>query len=276
MTDPLVSVEWLEQNLEQVIVLDTTYYLPADPDRSRNDYLLEHIPGAQLFEIDSLADKASNLPHMLPTEKDFSVAMANLGIDGSRPVVVYDRSGNHFSAPRVWFMLRLFGLQNSFVLNGGLAEWKRIGCKLSSGSEVAAPVEMQQWKLSAADVLSGKQIAQCIAAGGRTILDARAQNRFDGQAPEPRPGLSSGHMPGATCVPFTGLTDASGKFATVDRLREIFESVEDDAPIVSCGSGMTACVLALGLARIGIQARLYDGSWAEWGTGTLGPIQTTL
>lgn len=274
MTDPLVSVEWLAENIKQVVVLDATYYLPPDPERSRSDFLTERVPGAQLFEIDKVADQTSDLPHMLPSEEDFAQAMAALGIDGSCPVVVYDRSANHFSAPRVWYMLRLFGLQNCFVLDGGLNAWKAAGQALASGDATSKAAPVRTWQFSSAYVLSGKKMAQVVASGKETILDARAQDRFDGKAPEPRPGLSSGHMPGATCTPFTSMTDESGQFVSQERLAEIFNISGVTLPIVTCGSGMTACTLALGLERIGIQARLYDGSWADWGQGTLGPIET--
>lgn len=274
MTDPLVTTDWLVANLEQVVVLDATYYLPPDPERSRADFATAHVPGARLFAIDEVADSHSDLPHMLPDETVFAAAMAELGIDGSRPVVVYDRSANHFSAPRVWFMLRLFGLQQSYVLDGGLPAWVEAGHATEAGDNAGPAVAAVAWTLDRSRVLSGTQMAQRVAAGDDVILDARARNRFDGQAPEPRPGLSSGHMPGAYCVPFVELTGADGRFASVAQLQDRFADFDRSEPIVTCGSGMTACVLALALERIGVRARLYDGSWAEWGQGQLGDILT--
>lgn len=274
MTDPIVTPDWLAQNLDRVKVLDATYYLPADPDRIRRDYDAAHIPGAALFEIDAVCDGNSDLPHMLPDEGTFARAMAALGIDGRVPVVVYDRSANHFSSPRVWYTLRLFGLHHSYVLDGGLPAWIAAGYPVSSGASTVTPVAEVDWTLDRARVLTGADMAAFVAAGGETIFDARSRERFEGRAPEPRPGLSSGHMAGASCVPFTELTDADGRFAGVDALRAMFAAAQGRSPIVTCGSGMTACVLALGLDRIGIGARLYDGSWADWGRGQLGAIHT--
>lgn len=274
MTDPIVTVDWLANNLGDVVVLDASYVLMADPASIRSDFLAEHIPGARLFEIDQIADQSSELPHMLPTEAHFATAMAELGIDGSRPVVIYDRSANHFSAPRVWMTLKLFGVKACCVLNGGLQAWKAAGHAIESGDPAKASVAANDWTLDRSRVVSGTDMAEYVRAGGETILDARANNRFIGEAPEPRPGLTSGHMPGSSCVPFTSLTDAEGNFLQPNALRELFSGVAAANPIVSCGSGITACVLALGLERIGVKARLYDGSWTEWGQGRLGPIAT--
>ncbi|SFJ79528.1 sulfurtransferase [Celeribacter neptunius] len=275
MSDPLVTADWLARNLDQVIVLDATYYLPPDPAQSRLDFETTRIPGARLFEVDEIADQASDLPHMLPDEARFAAAMAELGIDGTKPVVVYDRSATHFSAPRVWYTLRLFGLNECYVLDGGLPLWIKGGHPVEAGACQNAAVAARDWTLARHMVLSGAELAERVAAGGETVIDARSQERFDGTAPEPRPGLSSGHMVGASCLPFPALTGEDGRFADVATLKELFAAVDGGAPIVTCGSGMTACVLALGLARLGLGARLYDGSWAEWGQDTLGAIQTS-
>ncbi|WP_370271974.1 sulfurtransferase [Pseudooceanicola nitratireducens] len=275
MTDPFVTADWLASNLDTVVVLDATYYLPSDPARSRADWEAARIPGARLFEIDTVADPESDLPHMLPTEAGFAVAMAALGIDGTKPVVVYDRSTNHFSAPRVWYTLRLFGLEKVFVLDGGMTSWTGGGHATEQGA--ASPYEtvpQRTWKLRRSQVISGPDMAVRVATGGEVIIDARSQDRFDGTAPEPRPGLKSGHMPGATCLPFGTLTGPDGLFLGRAELKALFGNRAACDPILSCGSGMTACVLALGLARIGVTGRLFDGSWAEWGQGTLGPIET--
>ena len=274
MTDPIVTVDWLANNLGDVVVLDASYVLMADPATIRSEFLAEHIPGARLFEIDQVADHSSDLPHMLPTEAHFATAMSEFGIDGSRPVVIYDRSANHFSAPRVWMTLKLFGVEACYVLNGGLQAWKVAGHAIESGDPAKASVAAKDWVLDRSRVLSGADMAECVKAGSETIIDARANNRFIGEAPEPRPGLTSGHMPGSSCVPFTGLTDADGNFLEPAALSELFKGLATANPIVSCGSGITACVLALGLERMGIKARLYDGSWTEWGQGNLGPIAT--
>lgn len=273
MTDPLVSADWLAARLDDVVVLDATYYMPADPDRARADFAAARIPGARLFEIDAIADADSDLPHMLPDAETFAAAMAALGVDGSRPVVVYDRSATHFSAPRVWFTLRLHGLDEVYVLDGGLEAWRAAGHALASGAEEHAPVASRAWQIDGDRVLSGAEMGAHVARGEEPVIDARARDRFDGEAPEPRPGLQSGHMPGATCVPFTALTGADGHFLGREDLRALFTETGEGTTVVTCGSGMTACVLALGLHRLGRDAILYDGSWAEWGQGTLGPIR---
>lgn len=276
MSDPIVNSAWLAANLDNVVVLDASYVLMADPANTRSDFLEEHIPGARLFEIDLVSDQEAALPHMMPSEALFSAAMAELGIDGSRPVVVYDRSANHFSAPRVWFTLKLFGVPQCYVLNGGLQAWKAAGHATAVGEPEVRAVEPRSWTFAAHRVVSGAQMSDYVKQGSETIIDARAKNRFIGEAPEPRPGLTSGHMPGAVCVPFAGLTDAQGNFLDSQSLQGLLKDIPASNPIVSCGSGLTACVLALGLERIGIQARLYDGSWAEWGQGKLGTIATSL
>lgn len=187
MTDPIVKADWLAKNLDRVHVLDATYYLPADPTRSRLEFETVRIPGARLYEIDEVCDTQSDLPHMLPDAATFARAMANLGIDGRKPVVVYDRSANHFSAPRVWFTLRVFGIMESFVLDGGLNIWKRSGHPVSSGACEATTVPERSWVLDKSRVVSGADMAALVAARCETVLDARAQDRFDGKAPEPRP-----------------------------------------------------------------------------------------
>ncbi|NDW01886.1 sulfurtransferase [Salipiger sp. PrR002] len=273
--DPLIDPAELTESLDTVVILDATYYHPPDPERSRRDVSTLRIPGAQLFEIDEIADTSAPLAHMMPDAERFAAAMAELGIDGTRPVVVYDRSAAHFSAPRVWYTLRLFGVPDVRVLNGGLARWRAEGYETASGAlPEREPVARQSWTPELSRVLDGSAMADTVARGGAIILDARPEGRFFGRDPEPRAGLISGHMPGARSLPFTELTDAEGQFLAPEVLRERIGDGPERGTIVTCGSGMTACALALGLARIGREATLYDGSWAEWGTGDLGPITT--
>ncbi|ARO15928.1 thiosulfate/3-mercaptopyruvate sulfurtransferase (plasmid) [Ketogulonicigenium robustum] len=272
MSDPLVTPAWLAEHLADVVVLDATYLMPADADAAKQAYLDSHLPGAQFFPIDDIADKTSDLPHMMPDAATFGAAMAALGIDGQKPVVVYDRSPNHFSAPRVWFTLTAYGVPDVFVLDGGLLAWTAQNLPLESGDVTAATVAARDWVLGSGRVLSGPQMADVVAAGTRAIIDARGAARFKGEVAEPRPGLQSGHMPGATNVPFDTLTAPDGRFASAKTLDALLAGKAGDDTVLSCGSGMTAATLALGLARIGKQGSVYDGSWTEWGRGTLGPI----
>lgn len=272
--DPIVGSDWLAARLADVVLLDATYFLPADQARARAEFTAAHLPGARFFDIDAVADTTSDLPHMLPSSATFAAAVAALGIDGSRPVVVYDRSPNHFSAPRVWFTLRVFGLKEVYVLDGGLLRWQQEGRPLETGVPATAPVPLRDWQPDLSRVLSGEAMAQIVAQGQSQIIDARGAPRFRGEVAEPRPGLRAGHMPGARNLPFDQLTGTAGGFASPEQLRALFADKSGPDTVVSCGSGMTAAVLALGLARIGETARLYDGSWTEWGRGTLGPIVT--
>ncbi|WP_244070025.1 sulfurtransferase [Bradyrhizobium sp. Ce-3] len=270
----MISAARLSRRLHDFDIIDATYYMPADPARARADFQALRIPGARLFEIDEIVDRSSDLPHMLPDAGTFARAAAELGIDGSRPVAVYDRSVNHFSAPRVWLTLKLFGIENCYVLDGGFSAWMNAGCPVVSGDAGDRTVAPRTWTLDKGRVLTGAEMAKAVAAGDGTIFDARSKERFAGAAAEPRPGLRSGHMQGASCVPFTSLTRSDGLFVDPSTLRTMFGYPTDREPIVSCGSGLTACVLALGLARLGLNARLYDGSWSEWGRGALGDIIT--
>lgn len=273
MNDPIVTAKWLSDNLSEVDILDATYFMPADPAQSMSEFEAAHIPGARLFEIDAIADQSQSLPHMLPSEEGFTTAMARLGIDGSKPVVVYDRSVNHFSAPRVWFTLKLFGLQTVHVLDGGFLAWQAAGYATGQGSKPDDNVPARvKWSLDQTRVLSASDIGEIAQSASAQILDARSQPRFEGEAPEPRAGLKSGHMPGSSCVPFTALTKQNGSFADYELLRQLFSEINNPRPAVTCGSGLTACILALGLERLNIQARLYDASWMEWGTGKVGKI----
>lgn len=276
MTDPLITPRQLHDLLDEAIVLDATYYLPPDPVRSRDDHRTLRVPGARLFEIDEIADKSSDLPHMLPSEDTFAAAMAALGIDGTRPVVVYDRSANHFSAPRVWFTLRAFGVPDVRVLDGGLKAWIAAGLPTETGlAKDADAAPRRQWRLKDGSALTGPEMAEQAKRDPAAIVDARSADRFAGRAPEPRPGLQSGHMDGSLNVPFDTLTGPDGRFLDAEALSAVFGGLASPSPVVTCGSGMTACALALGLARIGTNARLYDGSWADWGRGELGPIASS-
>ncbi|QNI36717.1 3-mercaptopyruvate sulfurtransferase [Edaphobacter albus] len=266
--NPLVSVSWLADRLNdsQIVVLDAT--LPpvgvTPPVDTRGRYLERHIPGAVFFDIDELSDHSTSLPHMLPTEEEFSRKMGELGIGNEMTIAVYEQAGV-FSAPRAWWMLRTFGVDKVHVLDGGLDAWTAAGLPVESGTAKRAEVKFTA-RLDRSVVKSFEQVQKMIAAHAQ-ILDARSAGRFAGTAPEPRPGISSGHMPGATSVPFTELTE-TGRMKDADGLRELFaaKKVNLDQPITTtCGSGVTAAVIALGLEIAGAkQVNLYDGSWAEY------------
>jgi thiosulfate/3-mercaptopyruvate sulfurtransferase len=266
--NPLVSVSWLADRLDdpQVVVLDATLppvgVVPAVDTFGR--YLEAHIPGAVFFDIDELSDHSTSLPHMLPNEEEFSRKMAGMGVGDGLTLVVYEQTGV-FSAPRAWWMLRSFGVREVYFLDGGLAAWSQAGMRVEAGPVQRGKANFTA-RLDVGVVKDFEQIQQMIAAKAQ-ILDARSSARFEGMAPEPRPGISSGHMPGATSVPFTELV-ADGRLKDAESLREIFaaKKVDLDKPITTtCGSGVTAAVIALGLEIAGAgKVSLYDGSWAEY------------
>jgi thiosulfate/3-mercaptopyruvate sulfurtransferase len=265
---PLVSPEWLAARLQNpnTIVLDAT--LPpvgvTPPIDTRARYLDKHIPGALFFDIEELSDHSTPLPHMLPTPEDFSRSMSSLGVGDNMTIVVYEQEGV-FSAPRAWWTLRTFGAPNVYLLDGGLRAWTEANLPTESGPVHRAAATFHA-TLNPEAVKNLSQLKDKIA-NHQQILDARSAARFNGTAPEPRPGLSSGHMPGATSVPFTELVE-DGRLKPTEKLRELFlaKQVDLQQPITStCGSGVTAAVIALGLEVVGAQnVSLYDGSWAEY------------
>jgi thiosulfate/3-mercaptopyruvate sulfurtransferase len=265
---PLVTPSWLASRLHDpgTVILDAT--LPpvgvSPPADTRARYVAKHIRGAVFFDIDEMSDHSTPLPHMLPTPEAFSRSMSALGVGDQMAIVIYEQEGV-FSAPRVWWMLRTFGAQNVYMLDGGLRAWTEAGLPMQSGEVQRAPASFHA-KLDHNAVKSFIQIQQMIAEHTQ-ILDARSAGRFSGNAPEPRPGIGSGHMPGATSVPFTELVK-EGRLKPAQELGEIFaaKGVDMERPITTtCGSGVTAAVIALGLEIAGAKhVSLYDGSWAEY------------
>jgi thiosulfate/3-mercaptopyruvate sulfurtransferase len=266
--DHFVTTSWLASRLDDpgVVILDATLppvgvTLPVD---TRARYLAKHIPGAVFFDIEELSDRSSPLPHMLPEPDAFSRSMSALGISDSMAIVIYEQDGV-FSGPRAWWTLKTFGARNVFLLDGDLRAWIEAGLPTQSGSVHRNPAVFHA-RLDQNAVKDFSQMQQMIAAHGQ-ILDARSAGRFAGALPEPRPGISSGHMPGATSIPFTELVE-DGRLKPVEELRRIFvaKGVDLQQPITTtCGSGVTAAVLALGLEVIGAKhVSLYDGSWAEY------------
>ncbi len=266
--NPLVTPSWLAGRLHDpgVVILDAT--LPpvgvTPPVDTRARYLAAHIPGTVFFDIEQLSDRFSPLPHMLPAPDVFSRNLSSLGIGDNMVIVVYEQEGV-FSAPRAWWTLKTFGAKNVFLLDGGLRAWIEAGLPTESGEVSRGPAAFHA-KLDSHAVKDFSEIQRMIAARAQ-ILDARSAGRFSGALPEPRPGISSGHMPGATSIPFTELAEG-GRLKSAEELRRLFaaKGVDIEQPITTtCGSGVTAAVIALGLELAGAkQVSLYDGSWAEY------------
>jgi thiosulfate/3-mercaptopyruvate sulfurtransferase len=266
MSDPLVSTTWLAEHRDSVQLVDATWYMPGE-GVGRETYEKGHIPGAVFFDIDEVADHATDLPHMLPTPAAFAEAAGGLGLTRDKPVVVYDAHGI-FSAPRVWWTLRSMGFSDVMVLDGGLKKWRAEGRPLEAGGRTP-PSTMLESVFDPGLVRDLDAVKDLLARREAQLVDARASARFRGEAPEPRAGLRSGHMPGACNVPWAGLVNEDGTMKSPAEIKTAFQAAGVDvaAPIVTtCGSGVSAALLALALARLGrTDIAVYDGSWTEWG-----------
>lgn len=265
--DPVVSTAWLASRLgdPEVRVVDATLPLVGQSGHGRDSYLSAHIPGAVFFDINAIADPDTDLPHMLPSPEAFAAAAGDLGLSREATIVVYDAHGI-YSAPRVWWTLRTMGFPNVFVLDGGLKAWRAEGRAVETNVVAPRPAIVAS-RFEPALVKDLSAVTEILAAGSAQVVDARSAGRFSGQAPEPRASLRSGHMPGALNVPFDRVVNPDGTLRSREELRVVFEEVDLTRPIVTtCGSGVTAAVLALALARLGRgDVAVYDGSWTEWG-----------
>ncbi|QMU57221.1 MAG: 3-mercaptopyruvate sulfurtransferase [Boseongicola sp.] len=272
MTDDpktLVSTDWLASHLKDpdLRIFDASWYLPGDERDPKVDYEAAHIPGARFFDIDEICDLRSEMPHMVPPPEKFISRMRAMGVGDGHQVVVYDGDGL-FSAARVWWLFRLFGKTDIAVLDGGFPKW------VAEGRETQdMPPVMRDRHITVAKqnhlVRDVTQVASASKLGDHEIIDARAPGRFRGEAPEPRPGLRSGRIPGSKNVFFKDLLKPDGTLKTPEETRVVFQAAGVDLSkpaITSCGSGVTAAILSLALERMGHrQHSLYDGSWSEWG-----------
>jgi thiosulfate/3-mercaptopyruvate sulfurtransferase len=277
--EALVSTAWLADNLgaPDLRVVDASLYLPGEGLDARHEYETQHIPGAVFFDIDAIKDPGSDLPHMQPPPHIFSSKVRKLGLGDGLRLVIYDQRGI-FSAPRVWWTFRYFGHEEVAVLDGGLPKWLNEGRPVEEGE---APAEERHFtpRLNSLLLRDRGQLLANLAGKAEQVVDARSRARFEGAAPEPRQGLRAGHIPGSRNLPFTDLIDAQRQtFLDDAALRERFTAAGVDLrrPIVTtCGSGVTAAVLALGLHRLGSRdVAVYDGSWSEWGLPGDTPVES--
>ena len=271
----LASTDWLAERLHErnLIVVDASYFPPGQKRDMHAEYRSGHIPGAVFFDIDAVSDHSTDLPHMLPGPAQFGEVAGALGIGDGDTVVVYDNFG-FYSAPRVWWTFHLFGAKSAYILDGGLPKWKAEGRPLETGEAACKAKEFHaEMNVSAVAMLADVRMAAIDSA--TQIVDARSAERFSGKAPEPRPGLRSGHIPGSFNVPFDKLVE-NGRLVSRDRIEAAFTGagVDLDKPIItSCGSGMTAAILTFALEALGKDATLYDGSWTEWGSRPDVPVE---
>jgi thiosulfate/3-mercaptopyruvate sulfurtransferase len=276
----LVSTDWLAAHAGEprVKIVDAGFRMPGVTPTAAEAYRAAHIPGATFFDIDGIANHDTSLPHMLPGPAGFAAAMAELGIGSDDLIVLYDTAGI-MGAARAWWMLRSFGHRQAVILDGGLAVWRREGRPVTDTLATPAATAPFEARFNPALVRDRGQILDIVRSGGAQIVDARAAARFTGETPEPRAGLRQGHIPGSRNLDHAALIDpATGLVKSPEAIKALFEDAGLDPaePIVaSCGSGVSACVLAFGLALIGRQdVPVYDGSWTEWGAPGPLPIET--
>jgi len=269
--ESLVSTQWLAGRLGEpgLTVVDSSWHMPATGRNARDEYLEAHIPGARFLDIDEVSDKSDPSPHMLPSAADFGRAMEEAGIGSGDRIVVYDNSPLR-SAARGWFTLRHFGAGDVAILDGGFEKWLAEGRPTESGE--AAPRHATFHATERTDVVTKQQV---LAGLSGSIIDARGKPRFEGSEPEPRPGVESGHIPGARNIPYSALYNEDGTFRSRDELRRIFDEARanpDRRFVASCGSGVTAVALIFAAHLLGNdEGRLYDGSWSEWGADPATP-----
>ena len=276
VADPLVSVDWLVTHLadENIRVLDATWVAPFLTGRrsGAEAYTAGHIPGAAYFDIDLIADQSSRLSHMLPSPEQFAAQVGKLGINSQSVIVVYDSNG-FFASARAWWMFRAMGHEAVWVLDGGFQAWQAAGGQIETST---ASIKTTDYRpLPRSEMVRDMAAMRAhVRAQDVTILDARDTGRFSGAAPEPRPDLPSGHMPGSVCVPASSLITEDGRLKSPTELEPLLSAHVDSLVVTTCGSGVSAAIISLALARLGnFEAALYDGSWSQWAAHPENPIE---
>jgi thiosulfate/3-mercaptopyruvate sulfurtransferase len=279
MSDDIVSTEWLDAHLgsPDICIIDASWHMPATKREAKKEFAEGHIPGAQFFDIDDLSDTASALPHMLPSPEKFSSRMRKMGIGDGKRVIAYDAAGL-FSAARAWWMFKVFGHNDVAVLDGGLPKWKAEGRPLEDGPALKPQERHFTARVRSMMVRDMKDVAAALKTGSAQVADARSGPRFRGEEAEPRPHVRAGHMPGAKNVHYASLLKPDGTLKSPDEIKAVFQTAGIDLSkpvITSCGSGITAAILSLGLTLTGARDHaLYDGSWTEWGGDADNPVVT--